>query len=270
MRTIDYLLTTVGKTKEEILKIVCDTKIKGSFIVGNQLSKADSLEEFDYDENHIKIINMQNKGVSKNRNALLASSNADFIIFLDDDVSIIDNMQSFVENEIQTTNFKSVRFNYYSSNVERQPKKQLSEGPKKFMDVKSFSVNCQFFDRRFLLTNNIKFDEETGPGTKYLHGEDTMFNYFFTLKAKIYQKKEICFLVSHKDSTWAGASWDPANDLISQGRIYKIMFKWKSFLYGLYYILKHKKKYNKFSLIKCIKLFKVGERTVKNNTNYCN
>lgn len=235
---VDYIITTINKTKEEITSLLLKSNISGNILIGNQGSINEFCYEI-YDKGfRAKVYNQTTKGVSINRNYLLQKSNADYVIFLDDDVTL--NKHIILGDNYQ--NNVAIRFNCLSKNIQRPIKQICSKKFLKFSDVKSFGVWGIFFNRHYLINNNLFFNENVGPGKYINHGEDTLFlKKYLKSKGKLLQINEQSFFVSQEVSTWKDGNIE--RELISHGYIYKKIFGFKGFLYLYYYAFKHRCEY---------------------------
>lgn len=252
--TYDILITTLNKTKHQILSLLNKNNIFGNILVGNQGNSIFS-EENIIDKNRvIRIFNLTSNGVSTNRNFLLKQSKSDYVIFLDDDVTISNygfNAESFDGKN-------AYRFNLVSNNEERPIKQIMKQKKLKFNDLKSFGVWGVFFPRKILLENNFIFNEFIGPGRKINHGEDSLFLFQYIQKNPIIQFNRCCFEVDQSASTWRGETRNITNELISHGFLYGIMFGRKAKLFLFYHLIKNRESYKELSLVKSFKISKKG------------
>lgn len=243
--TFSYLITTIDKTEDEILSIVSKSNIKGTILIGNQNSEKYSAKTIKNQDNETYIFNLTGKGVSKNRNFLLSKATSDYVVFLDDDVSFLDNAQVCIEQKINnaSSEYFAYRFNSLSNNNERPIKQIKKNGCVSFFQLRNFGVWGIFFNRLFLIKNNLIFDEDVGPGTSINHGEDFLFIRDFLKKNKIYQFNDCGFLIEQNDSTWTGQNRDFVRELFSHGFLYKRAFGifWHLFLF--IHFSKHKALY---------------------------
>ncbi|MCQ2975613.1 MAG: glycosyltransferase family 2 protein [Bacteroidales bacterium] len=258
--TVDFIITTINKTKEEILSLLEKTNIKGHILVGNQGQNENSCYEINENEYRASVYNETSTGVSLNRNFLLSKSTADFVIFLDDDV-VLNNFISL--EDFNSSNCLAIRYNCASSNPDRPIKQILKDKRLKFSDVKSYGVWGIFFNRKYLLNNNLAFNEEVGPGRYINHGEDTLFlKTYLKSGGKIIQKSKVVFTVSQETSTWKDG--DIERELISHGFIYKKIFGKIGKFYLYYYCFRHfkeiKKVHPKITFKYAIRTLKKGFR----------
>lgn len=252
--TCDILITTLNKTKSEILSLLEKNNIFGSVLVGNQGNKTHSEESIVDKNREVRIFNLTSRGVSKNRNYLLKQSSADYVIFLDDDVTI-------TNYDFNIANFdgkNAYRFNLTSKNSERPIKQITKQMQLNFNDVKSFGAWGIFFPRKILIDGKLTFNEFVGPGCKINHGEDSLFLFEYLQKNHVIQINKCCFEVDQDISTWRGESRNLANELISHGFLYATMFGKKAKFYLLYHLIKNRRSYKQLSFIKTFSISKKG------------
>lgn len=223
---IEYLMTTVNKSKNEIKELLDNSNICGEIIVGNQLSKNHAEYEILTSKYHARVFDTTDRGVSKNRNFLILKANSDFITFLDDDMYYEDGIQATVESIVKekSSSLNCIRFNVVSDNHNRTIKQLKKDGFVGFHKLSSFGVWGCFFRRQFLLDNNLFFREDIGPGTEINHGEDGLFIKTFLKRSKIYCKTLLAFHVRQSDSTWLGANRNLELEMFSHGYLYQLLY----------------------------------------------
>lgn len=245
MVTIDYLLTTVGKTQQELRNIVSELNIKGRVLIGNQGFESDSIINDIVHGCKITIFNMTGFGVSKNRNKLLSEASSEYVTFLDDDMYFQDEMQLNVEKTLESHRYNAVRFNVVSDNINRPIKLLTKQGYVGFRQLSSFGVCGIFYKRDFLKENNINFNEKIGPGTDINHGEDGLFNNTFLKHSKIYCFPQIAFHAKQIESTWHGKNRNLEKELISHGYIYYLLYGKTAQLMSIIFLMTHMRCFHK-------------------------
>ena len=237
---VQYLVTTCSKSKKEIEEIVLSLNIRGELLIGNQLCDKNDDYSIKIGQSFARVYNLTSRGVSKNRNFLIKMASAKYIIFMDDDVSYINDCQTYVESILSNNDkYNCIRFNVLSTNPERAIPQINKNGYIKFRQLTSFGVWGQFFNRTFLINNNILFREEIGPGTENNHGEDAIFNHDFLKHSKIYQFKRPVFSANQSDSTWHGSDRNIENETISHGYNYYVLYGWRSKYLAVAFVFTH-------------------------------
>ena len=242
--SIDFLITTVSKTKKEILELVNKMNLIGSVIVGNQKASRNYVEHIAFELLDITIVNMTSIGTSLNRNTIFNYAKSDFVTFWDDDSVLYPNSLSLIENYLFKYNyFDSIRFNTISDNKKRPIKIVKKDKKVGFKDIRSFGVCGVFFKRESLLRNSLLFRVNVGPGTNIIHGEDTLFLYdFFKAGLSMFQSKSIPIHIYQEYSCWYN-NVTLEDYYFTQGFIYRIIYPNTSFIHGLYHIFKTIKRF---------------------------
>ena len=253
---IDYLVTTLNKNEKDIVSIVKKLNIKGSVLVGNQRQQEYSEKALYFDNIDLKIFNLTSRGVSRNRNFLVEKSDADFIIFMDDDVSFIDSSQKLAEEFVEKyKNIDCIRFNIFTNDGSRTIRPINRDGFLNFNDVRSYGACGIFFNRNFIISNKLLFKEFSGPGSFLNHGEDTLFLYDALKVGRIYQINKCFFSNDYSESTWYGQKRNYPLEFFSDGYNYYYFYKQLAQLLFLYHLLKHKKEYSNSGMSLCTKMF---------------
>ena len=236
--TIDFLVTTVGKTQDEIVSIVLKDGLYGNVIVGNQRACDESVCTFKMDNLVLTIVNMQSIGTSKNRNTLLKYSKSMYVTFWDDDAILFPEFKGSLSAFLaKAEKYDAVRFNTKSDNNER-PIKIIKKSKKiSFWELKSFGVLGVFFKRDILLKQKLIFNERIGPGTEIDHGEDTVFLRSFLRNNNIFQFNNIIMHISQDDSCWFQQD-KSLKYYFSQGYVYYLLFGYHSRFFAFLYMLK--------------------------------
>lgn len=261
---IQYLLTTVGKSREEIVQIIEGLNIAGDILVGNQLMGADAEYELSGGSYHAKIFDMTSKGVSKNRNFLISRASAEYITFLDDDMYCEKGAQESFEEALAKNQYNCVRFNVVSDNPKRPIKFVKKNGFVGFRSLSSFGVWGGFYKLDFLKQNSIYFREDVGPGTDINHGEDGIFNKQFTRFSKIFSITLTAFHIRQTNSTWLNSNRDLKVELVSHGFNYYLLYKNYANIMSSLFLLTHMKCYPKGTKYHVLKKYmKIGIRHAK-------
>ena len=237
--TVQYLLTSVNKTRNEIISLLESLNIHGNILVGNQLMNNDLEYEIKTDKYIAKVFDMTSKGVSKNRNFLTLKSTADYITYLDDDMYFEVGAQEKLEKILEKNKYDAVRFNVLSDNSSRPIKLLSKQGYVCFRHLSSFGVWGIFYKRQFLIDFNVFFRENIGPGTEINHGEDSLFNKTFLKKSKIYSVPLLAFHAKQSMSTWQGENRNLELEMFSHGYVYQLLYPKSSKLMARLFISTH-------------------------------
>lgn len=260
MITIEFLITTLHLTEEQIINLIIKANVFGNIIVGNQYASNDSVKIIKRKDFTVTIVNQTGSGVSKNRNTILKHATSDYVTFLDDDMVLTEKKERFFSLLDNFSEYDAIRFNCISSNVNRPIKQIKKNGYVNFRKMKSFGTWGIFYKRSVLIETNIAFRENIGPGNYINHGEDTLFVYdFLKSNRKIYQIKLPVFLIEQTKSTWKDSK-DLKRELISHGYNYYLLYHNRSFVMALIFVCLHHKLCGNLSIARAYSFMKVGIR----------
>lgn len=169
---LQLLVSTMNQTDYSLIKKM---NIKTDAIVINQCDK-NSYKEFTLNGHKIIWVCSTERGVGRSRNRAILLSDADILVFADDDVEYFDDYEQRIISEFERNPSKSlITFNLTSLNPERY--EYIVRNRKKL-----HQYNCLKYGafriaikRKALLKNNIFFSLLFGGGAKYQAGEDNLF-----------------------------------------------------------------------------------------------
>lgn len=154
-----------------------------------------------YENNNYKYFKNKNNGVSYSRNFGIKNAKGKYIMFVDADDVLEENWYPIIK-KIKSENYDIIYFsNYYD--VDKIKQKDIIENIIGYPTVNNLgnlsSVCSKLYKRDFLLTNNIRFEEEI------VNGEDLLFNLksiFFTqnikfIKESFYRYRINCDSATH-------------------------------------------------------------------------
>lgn len=261
--TFATLVTTFGKSENQIRDLIIANHLQGLVLIGNQCGKEDVKELGQIGQASVSLYSFSSRGVSNNRNALLEKCEADIITFADDDLIFCPNYPDIVTSFfVAHPQADMVRYNVTSGNKER-PVIQIS-GQKRvaFRDVSKYGVWGFFFKKEFLANHGLSFDNKLGPGQQLSHGEDTVFLHdCFSSKIEAYQNPLVIANTPMDSSSWYGENIE--NDILTDGYCYQKTRGSLAFLYGVHRYYAHKNYYPGYSLFSFLKIFKKGRLLAK-------
>lgn len=223
---IEVLMSTMffESEKSDYLE---NMNLETDIIIGNQ---TDSLSEemFVHKKHKVKILSRSDRGVGLNRNVSLFSSDADVVVFADNDVVYKKGYAKIIE-DYYNKNKKAdvVIFNFKERRGEESLKDiNVKNGKASFRDLSKFGTYAITARRMSLLRNRLSFSLLFGGGAMYSHGEDTIFLYDCYRKGlNIYLSSETIGEVTHRESTWYQGVTEKS--IVDQGVLYKTLFpKW--------------------------------------------
>ena len=230
-------------------------------VVANQ---ADSNSKSELNENGHRylMITTNTRGASLNRNIGINNATADIIIFSDDDQTFVDGYEQMVLDAFEKyPQADGIKFYCQSTNPKRPLSYQNPGSWKKAvrMDLTSAGVHGFAIKRSFLEKNNIRFNEEIGPGKEIYCGEDTEFIVdLFRHNANIYLSPELISYVGQSDSTWFKGFSEQY--FISVGYVYATIYGNMAFLAALRRCIVMKKKTKDYS---CLKMYQMILKGIK-------
>ena len=202
MGKIEVLVTTMFQkdtSKYESMNLQTDA------IIANQSDDCFYIEERKGDST-VKMVTTNTRGVSRNRNMALAYATAEYVMFADDDQVMVDNYEKVIEDEFRKCpNADAIKFYCESTNQDRpmsfkKPAK-LHKADKR--ELMSAGVHCLAVRREYLLSKNISFQANIGPGEKIICGEDTAFYFdLLTKGARIYATPTFLSYIDQGESSW--------------------------------------------------------------------
>lgn len=246
---IEVLLATMfyEKEKDDFLKTL---NVKTDIIIGNQ-TDLNKNEVFEFGRNKVTVLSRAERGVGKNRNASLFYSDADIVIFADNDVQYFDDYAEKIE-EFYTTHPDAdvVIFNF---KVQRGdgPLRDINKKNKKagLLDITKFGTWAVSVKRESILKKRISFSLLFGGGAKYSAGEDSLFLMdCYKRGLKIYLSDATLGKVIHRESTW----YQGINEklIFDRGALYAAMSPRWYRLFIFEHVLKHGKMYKDFGTAK--------------------
>lgn len=149
--------------------------IRSNAVIINQCDENRTIK-FEYNGHRIVWINTDERGVGKSRNRAILASEADILLFADDDVvysdNYVDTVVDFFENNTKCT---FATFNLTSLNPERPEPIVKKNYRLRLYNCLKFGAFRIAVKREQLLANNIFYSLLYGGGAKYQAGEDNLF-----------------------------------------------------------------------------------------------
>lgn len=169
------LIATMKKTKEEISLLIKQNNLSCDVLVINQCGR-----EADYDiatdKHTVRVVEVNEKGLSRSRNRALKESTADICLIADDDIWY----EEALEENICKAFEEHPTYDLIAFYVERSSSythKELGSIHEvhKLQSLSLMSVQIAF-QRNRILEKGIQFDENFGAGSgKYICGEENIF-----------------------------------------------------------------------------------------------
>lgn len=238
--------------------------IQGSAVIINQADYNDKkIVELGNNEK-LKFISMQERGLSKSRNQAIRNSNADICLFTDNDVVFESDYRTKILNAYKKhPDADIIAFRVDSTSSERSLRTLRPGRVGRVMSMKLSSVQISF-KRNIIEREGLYLNEDFGAGTsKFISGEENIFLYQAIKKGlKLYYVDEKIAEVSFEGSTWHGG--DPVNVLVTKGAMFYQMSPILYPFYNLQFALRRSKEYNEYTLLEIIKIMFRGSREGRN------
>ncbi|MBR4949348.1 MAG: glycosyltransferase [Clostridia bacterium] len=217
---IQVLVATMNQSDYSLIEKM---NIRSCAIVGNQCDK-NLIEDIKIDENEIKWLSFNERGVGLNRNNALMRADGDICLIADDDMVYYDNYCQIVSSAFERyPDADIIIFNLEEENPERYViKKDMKVNRLNYLRYGTARIA---FKLESIKNNGIYFNQCFGGGTKYCHGEDNLFlTACLNNNLKIYAVTDyIAKLTNDRESTWnCGYDEKYLND---QGALYKAISK---------------------------------------------
>lgn len=246
---IEVLLATMFYENEEenFLDIM---NINTDIIIGNQCDHNGN-EMSIHNGQRVTVLSRNERGVGKNRNACLFYSDADVVLFADNDVKYYDDYDLKIEQyykshpdaDIVIFNFKEKRADEPLHDINLKTKKA------RLKDITKFGTWAVTAKRDSILKKRISFSLLFGGGAKYGCGEDSLFLIDCYKKGlNIYLSDSTLGEVIHRESTWFKGITQKY--VFDKGALFKAMCPRFSKLFIIRHVLKHRKMYSTFGPIR--------------------
>lgn len=262
MKSIEYLIATMNKKDEDFINVM---NIKDNIVIINQTSYKDT--KIIKNENQtIKFISVDEKGLSRSRNRAIENSHGDICVVVDDDFRYYDNASQKILKAYERHKDADIIAFYYTKKGEKQKKiKHKTRGVRYLRSLKIHSAQITF-KRESIVNNNIKFNENFGAGAeKYTAGEENIFLYECLRKGlKIYIEPVYILEIEERES---GSTWFKGYNkefFITKGAVYYQMTPIFYWILILQFAIRKRKLYTKdMKIIQAIKNMVDGKNEYK-------
>lgn len=198
---LTLIITTMNLTNDKVVELIRNRPLQSFVIVSNQCRKEEVVKGSDY-----LIINSKDRGVSLARNKMIdyIPLNTDYVMFLDDDVTVDFNIAEMINEEIKSyKNVNAIYYNCVSLNKERPIRSIKKSGKIKWRSVSSYGVWGLVIKVSAIKEYNLSFREEFGPGSMFPVGEDSIYLKELINKVpNVYMSKKKLIHINQKESTW--------------------------------------------------------------------
>ena len=256
MFKLQVLVTTMHQSDTSKYE---NMNLQSDAVIANQADAFFLLEE-DKNGHIIKMVTTKTRGVSINRNIALmhSSSDAEYVMFADDDQEFVEGYEKIIEDELQKCpDADALKFYCQSKNrplsfVRPRKLKRVNRSR-----VMSTGAPCMVFRRSFLIENSLYFQSNLGPGAEIFCGEDSVFFCdFFKAKGKMYVSPILLSYVDQGNSSWYEGITERYLEAI--GYIYSRIYRRIAMLAIYRRVFKLKGKTNKFTFAQMVSIMRKG------------
>ena len=255
--TLELLLSTMNLNLSDLDKMNITTPC----IVINQSGNVGYREYKNF-----RIYDTDNIGVGKSRNMAISKSNADILLFCDNDCVYNDGYYDMIINFYNMHPKADMVFfnmNIFDNSIknDNQLKRIYWYNYQRYGMVR---ITCK---RKSIINNNIIINEKFGGNSMYSHGEDTIFIHdFLSHKLSLYSSNQSIGTINQNDSTW----FEGYNDkfFFDKGALFRVISPRFCYLQCLQYAIRHKKILKNIGFIKSLKLMNSGINAYNKGLSY--
>ncbi|ELW9233894.1 glycosyltransferase family 2 protein [Proteus mirabilis] len=195
----------------------------------------------------IQYTKSHTKGVTKSRNIAISKAKSDIVLFCDDDVKYISNLNDIITTAYTNNpQYSFLTFSYLKNNEWHKFKKQIIEHDyRTILNIGTIEVSCL---RKHILDNHFQFPEDLGAGQKYFLCDEPVFLSQF-LKKK-YKGKYIPVIIGEHPDESSGSIFNNIYAFKSRVLCFQRVFGklTGTFLYYLF-LIKNLKKFDSFKSV---------------------
>ena len=252
-KSVQVLVTTMHC--RNVASLLQQMKVKNA-MVGNQTDK-----NLIYQVDGTTVYDFQEKGVGLNRNNLWMRTDADYVLFGDDDLVYVDDYEEKVRNAFaKYPDADVIVFNLEETKKERYVIE--NDFRVKYHNFMRFGAARIAVKTSSLRLHGILFNTSFGGGTPHSNGEDTLFLHA-CLRAKLHVyavSETIAKLTEARASTWFKGF--NKKYLYDKGILYYVMSPRMYWFLNLQDALRHHRNYGT-SFASCYKEMKKGSAYAK-------
>lgn len=237
--------------EEDPYELIRRSKIVSDVTLVNQNGE-NKVEVLNTEKQKIKIISMNDTGLTKSRNKALLNASNQICILCDDDVEYLEGYESTILNAFKQLPQASVivfdieRLNYNEKHISMD---RIKKSPR----FKSYGSVRIAFRRKDIINNKLFFDEKFGAGSIFSSGEETIFlEKARRIGLEIYEYPVKIAKVDFSISTWREGFGEKYFE--DKGAMLRASYPLYWFVFYVYYIysFKYKTKLSKKEIIKAL------------------
>lgn len=260
---LQVIVSTMHQTDHSLLEKM---NINSDAVVINQCDRAET-EEFQFRGHNIKWISMTERGVGLSRNTGILHSDADILLFADDDIAYVDDyvdgvLGAFEKNDDADLICFNINLVNSTKNIGAHRHNTECKKLSAFNSMR-YGATLIAVRRKAILRERIMFSLLFGGGAEFSSGEDSIFlKQCLDAGLKLYSDTFFLGDVEDSGSTW----FKGINDKFfrDRGMVYRLAFPRIYPLIFFYYAYRDSKKHKDYSLGKIYGLFKEGKKNIEN------
>lgn len=197
---LTVLVACMNQKDHSLLKKM---NISTNAIIVNQCNE-NKIEEFKYNNNDIKYISLNERGVGLSRNTSMMRAKSDIIVFADEDEIFENDYENIILNEFKKNKKADlIIFNVESINDNRPQYNIKKIGRVRLYNCLKYGAVRVAAKTKSIHEKNISFSLLFGGGAKYSNGEDSLFiSDCIKSGLKVYCSNALIGKVKQNSSTW--------------------------------------------------------------------
>ncbi len=258
---IEVLVPCMKLDEKGIVELFHFLNIQTDVLFACQCDK-NAEESLVLNNHNVHIVYSRERGVSKNRNLLLAKSVGDVLLMIDDDCVLTQGYEQIIVDAYKKfPKATAIRFNTTRIQNGRHCKMIESDKKLSFKDLSAFGTPGLSIKKSAFVPLEIHFDENLGAPNYLANGEDSLFLFELVKKSKaIYSSKNIIAHVheDRRESTWFKGYNDAY--FVTKGYVFSKMYPHIYKMVARYHYHHQKEQYRKsgYDVKKYMKLIKQG------------
>lgn len=261
---IDILLATMFFENEDD-NFLDEMNIQTDIVVGNQCDITKD-ERYTHRGHNVTVLSRNERGVGKNRNLALFHSDADIVLFADNDIRYYDGYREIIEKSYKEhPDADMIIFNFRKKCDDGWRNTNTKNKKARLKDITRYGAPTITAKRESLLKNRICFSLLFGGGAKYSCGEDSLFlTDCYNKGLNIYLCSETLGENIQRESTW----FTGINEkfIFDKGVLFGAMCP-KTYRFVIcFHSFKHRKRYSQYATTgEVIKLMLKGAKEYRNH-----
>ena len=196
---VQVLIATMYREDYSLLE---EMNIQTDAVVINQCDR-NEVDVFNYNGHKVKWISTTNRGVGRSRNLAIINSDAEILVFADDDIRYCDGYEEKIVSAFKHEKCDLMVFNFQSLNCDRPEYIDKKTHKLKWHNCLKYGAFRISVRKNALFEENLGFSFLFGGGAKYQSGEDNLFIMdFLRTKRRCMASNVILGTVKQEESTW--------------------------------------------------------------------